>query len=60
MIERHQRGHGALVLLQLDAATLGAALRYDLSPRSGEAYPHVYAPIPLRAVRAAEAFQAPP
>lgn len=60
VIERHQRGRGARVLLELDAAALGEALRYELSPRSGEAYPHVYGPIPLAAVRAAEAFQAPP
>lgn len=59
VIERHQRGRGELVLLHLDAAALGEALRYDLSPRSGEAYPHVYGPIPLRAVRTAEPFQAP-
>lgn len=59
VIERHQRGRGALVLLHLDAFALGDALRYDLSPRSGEAYPHVYGPIPLTAVRAAEPFQAP-
>lgn len=60
VIERHQRGRGALLLLHLDALALGAALRYDLSPRSGEAYPHVYGPIPLTAVRAAVPFQAPP
>ncbi|KRA17218.1 DUF952 domain-containing protein [Lysobacter sp. Root604] len=59
VIERHQRGRGALVLLHLDAVALGDALRYDLSPRSGEAYPHVYGPIPLTAVRTAEPFQAP-
>jgi glutathione S-transferase len=59
VVERHQRGRGALVLLHLDAAALGEALRYDLSPRSGEAYPHVYGPIALSAVRTAEPFQAP-
>lgn len=59
VIERHQRGRGPLVLLQLDPTALGAALRYDPSPRSGEAYPHVYGPIALSAVRSAEPFQAP-
>lgn len=59
VIERHQRGRGELVLLHLDAAALGEALRYDPSPRSGEAYPHVYGAIPLSAVRTAEPFQAP-
>ena len=59
VIERHQRGRGALLRLSLDAAALGAALRYDWSARSGDHYPHVYGPIPLHAVRAAEPFQAP-
>ncbi|UHQ23208.1 DUF952 domain-containing protein [Lysobacter sp. 5GHs7-4] len=59
VIERHQRGRGELILLHLDAAALGDVLRYDPSPRSGQAYPHVYGPIPLSAVRTAVAFQAP-
>lgn len=59
VIERHQRGRGELILLHVDAAALGDALRYDPSPRSGEAYPHMYGAIPLSAVRAAEPFLAP-
>ncbi|MEI2453270.1 DUF952 domain-containing protein [Lysobacter firmicutimachus] len=59
VIERHQRGRGALLRLSLDAAALGAALRYDWSARSGDHYPHVYGPIPLHAVRAVEPFEAP-
>ena len=60
VIERHQRGRGALLRLSIDAAALGAALRYDWSERSGDYFPHVYAPIPLDAVRAVEPFAAPP
>lgn len=60
VIERHQRGRGARVLLTLDAAALGDALRYDWSERSGDHFPHVYGPIALTAVRSAEAFLAPP
>jgi uncharacterized protein (DUF952 family) len=59
VVERHQRGRGARVLLTLDAAVLGDALRYDWSERSGDHFPHVYGPIPLSAVRATEPFLAP-
>lgn len=59
VIERHQRGRGARVLLTLDAAALGDALRYDWSERSGDHFPHVYGPIPLSAVGSAEPFLAP-
>ncbi|QWF16788.1 DUF952 domain-containing protein [Lysobacter capsici] len=60
VIERHQRGRGARVLLTLDAAALGDALRYYWSERSGDHFPHVYGPIALAAVHSAEAFLAPP
>lgn len=60
VVERHQRGRGARVLLTLEAAALGDALRYDWSERSGDHFPHVYGPIPLSAVRSAEPFLAPP
>lgn len=60
VIERHQRGRGALVLIALDAVALGDSLRYDWSERSGDHFPHVYGPIALSAVRSAEAFAAPP
>lgn len=60
VVERHQRGRGARVLLTLDAAALGDVLRYDWSERSGDRFPHVYGPIPLSAVRSAEPFLAPP
>ncbi|WP_081930604.1 DUF952 domain-containing protein [Lysobacter antibioticus] len=60
VIERHQRGRGALLVLSIDAAALGTTLRYDWSERSGDYFPHVYAPIPLDAVRAVEPFTAPP
>lgn len=60
VIERHQSGRGARVLLTLDAAALGDALRYDWSERSGDHFPHVYGPIALTAVRSAEPFLAPP
>lgn len=45
-IERHFAGTDELVLLELDQASLGAALRWEES-RPGEAYPHVYRPLVL-------------
>lgn len=60
VIARHQRGRGVLLRLSIDAAALGPALRYDWSERSADYFPHVYAAIPLDAVRAVEPFTAPP
>jgi len=57
-LARHFRGAGDLVLLVLDRAVLGDALRWDES-HLGEVFPHVYAPIPLDAVTAVEHVTAP-
>jgi uncharacterized protein (DUF952 family) len=57
-LARHFRGAGDLVLLVLDSAVLGDALRWD-EGHPGEAFPHVYAPIPLDAVTAVEHVPAP-
>jgi uncharacterized protein (DUF952 family) len=57
-LARHFRGAGELVLLVLDTAALGDALRWDES-RPGETFPHVYAPIPVGAVAAVERVTAP-
>lgn len=45
-IQRHFAGVDELVLLRLDAAELGDALRWEES-RPGEAFPHVYRAIGL-------------
>lgn len=45
-IERHFTGIDELVLLELDRAALGEALRWEES-RPGERYPHVYRPLVL-------------
>jgi uncharacterized protein (DUF952 family) len=45
-IERHFVGVDELVLLELDQARLGDALRWEES-RPGEVYPHVYRAIEL-------------
>jgi uncharacterized protein (DUF952 family) len=47
---RHFAGQEDLVLLAVDAAALGAALRYEPS-RGGALFPHLYGTLPLSAVR---------
>jgi uncharacterized protein (DUF952 family) len=43
-------GRGDLVLAAIDADALGSALRWEPS-RGGALFPHLYAPLPLSAVR---------
>lgn len=47
---RHFSGQTELVLAAIDAAALGDALRYEPS-RGGDLFPHLYAPLPMSAVR---------
>ena len=47
---RHFVGRGDLVLVAVDADALGAGLRHEPS-RGGELFPHLYATLPLAAVR---------
>ena len=42
-------GRTDLLLIAVDAAALGAALKYEVS-RGGALFPHLYAPLPLAAV----------
>jgi uncharacterized protein (DUF952 family) len=46
---RHRAGQDGLMLLTVDARTLGAALRWEKS-RGGRLFPHLYGPLPLAAV----------
>lgn len=46
---RHRAGVADLLLLTVEAAALGAALRWEPS-RGGELFPHLYAPLPVAAV----------
>lgn len=43
---RHYAGRGGLVLVEVDAAALGEALRWEPS-RGGDLFPHLYGPLPL-------------
>jgi uncharacterized protein (DUF952 family) len=57
-LARHFPGAGPLTLLVLDPAAAGD-LRWE-EGRPGEAFPHVYGPIPTAAVMAVEEATAPP
>lgn len=46
---RHRAGQEGLVLLAVDPAALGAALKWEPS-RGGALFPHLYGPLPLAAV----------
>ena len=50
---RHRRGESALLLIAVDPAALGPALRWE--PAAGGKrpglFPHLYGPLPLSAVR---------
>ena len=50
---RHRAGQTDLVLLTVDAAALGRALRWEPS-RQGALFPHLYGPLPLAAVLAVD------
>jgi uncharacterized protein (DUF952 family) len=47
---KHRRGQSGLVLLAVDPAMLGSALRWEPS-RGGALFPHLYGSLPLPAVR---------
>jgi len=49
---KHRKGQSDLVIIEVDPAVLGAALRWEES-RGGRLFPHLYAPLPVAAVRRA-------
>ena len=51
-LARHFAGQAGLVLVEIDLAALGDALRWEES-RGGALFPHHYGVLPLEAVRAA-------
>jgi uncharacterized protein (DUF952 family) len=48
--ERHFAGQRGLLLVAVSTGDLGAALRWEPS-RGGALFPHLYAPLPMQAVR---------
>ena len=47
---KHFAGQDGLLLIAVDADALGEALKYEPS-RGGALFPHLYAPLPVSAVR---------
>src|SRR5690349_14372437 len=47
---KHRKGETDLLLLEVDADRLGAGLRWEKA-RGGELFPHLYAALPLDAIR---------
>jgi len=47
---RHRTGQAELILLTVDAAALGDALKWEPS-RGGQLFPHLYGGLPVAAVR---------
>jgi uncharacterized protein (DUF952 family) len=50
---RHRAGQHDLVLLAVDPAGLGAALRWEMA-RGGELFPHLHGALPCAAVRSVD------
>ncbi|MFZ2872067.1 DUF952 domain-containing protein [Zavarzinia sp.] len=48
-LDKHFAERADLVLVAVDAAALGAALRWEVS-RGGDLFPHLYTALPLQAV----------
>lgn len=57
-LDRHFRGQGPLLTLELDPTAIAADLRWEES-HPGERFPHVYAAIPVAAVVAVEQVTPP-
>ena len=55
-VAKHYTGQPDLLLLTIDPARLGPALKWEPS-RGGELFPHLYGPLPLDAIRAAERLE---
>ena len=50
-LRRYYAGHDNLMLVAVDAAALGAALKWEHSPSRGEDFPHLYAALSRDAVK---------
>jgi uncharacterized protein (DUF952 family) len=57
-LRRHFAGQRDLVLVEVDPADLGDALRWEPS-RGGERFPHLYGPLAVSLARRVSAVQAP-
>ena len=53
-LAKHYAGQTGLMLLAVEADDLGPALKWELAPKRGEEFPHLYAPLAKSAVRWAQ------
>jgi uncharacterized protein (DUF952 family) len=58
-LRRHFAGQSDLVLVEVDPAELGDALRWEPS-RGGDLFPHLYGALPVSLARSVSPVQAPP
>ncbi len=49
-LAKHYAGQTGLLLLAVEAESLGAGLKWELAPKRGEDFPHLYAPLHKSAV----------
>jgi uncharacterized protein (DUF952 family) len=49
-LQRYYAGQDGLLLVVVDEAQLGDALKWEYAPSRGEDFPHLFGPLPLRAV----------
>lgn len=50
-LARHYAGASDILLIAVDAAALGGALKWEHAPSRGEDFPHLYGALPLSAVK---------
>jgi uncharacterized protein (DUF952 family) len=50
-LRRYYAGQDDLILVAVDAAALGAALKWEFSQSRGEDFPHLYAVLPCDAIK---------
>lgn len=50
-LRRYYAGQDDLMLVAVDAAALGAALKWEFSASRGEDFPHLYAPLSCDAIK---------
>jgi uncharacterized protein (DUF952 family) len=50
-LRRHYAGQSDLMLVAVEAGTLGDALKWEYAPKRGEDFPHLYAPLPKSAAK---------
>jgi uncharacterized protein (DUF952 family) len=55
-LAKHYAGQTDLMLLAIDADSLGATLKWELAPKRGEEFPHLYAALPKDKVLWAKAI----